>query len=253
MGVAPPTQDFVDTPLCRLLYCLTLGPAVRDRGKIVKKYAFLLVCLTARLAVAADAPAPAPTPASGAADSSLKFEENTSLSDAEKENRSGAAVQKMRQVLKSVLGILEEARNSKDIVRLNCVNEKLTQVKGFIRIAEQADVSLQEAVAKQEGAAANHEFTKIEVASQRVDQLHAEAEACNGATVYENGNAHLRRYRRHHRAQRPAFEYDCLCCPCIHGNGDSAAAGHPIRPVATRPQSTGSVVAEPDDDVELFP
>ena len=35
----------------------------------------------------------------------------------------------MRNVLKEVQGKLEEARNTKDVVKLNCVNEKLTQIK----------------------------------------------------------------------------------------------------------------------------
>jgi hypothetical protein len=95
----------------------------------------------------------------------------------------------MREVLKIILGKLEEARNAKDVVRLNCVNEKLTQIKGFIRIAEQADVALQEAVAKQEPASADHEFTKIEIAAQRVAQLRADAEACLGGEITGGSNA----------------------------------------------------------------
>ncbi len=149
----------------------------------MKKFAFFLVFLASGVTRAAD-PAPAPTPA---ADSTLKFEDDNKLSDSEKEARSSAEIQKMREVLKIVLGMLEQARNSKDVVRLNCVNEKLTQVKGFIRIAEQSDVALQEDVAKKEPSSANHEFTKIEVAAQRVAQLRAEAEACGGITNYETG------------------------------------------------------------------
>ena len=151
----------------------------------MKKYAFLLVFASSRFAFAAD-PAPPTTPAP-AADSTLKFEDDNKLSDSDKEARSSAEIQKMREVLKIVLGMLEQARNSKDVVRLNCVNEKLTQVKGFIRIAEQSDVALQEDVAKKEPASANHEFTKIEVAAQRVAQLRAEAEACGGVENYTTG------------------------------------------------------------------
>ncbi len=129
-------------------------------------------------------PTPGKETQAAPADSSLKFEESEKLSDGEKEARSAAEVQKMREVLKVVLGMLEQARNLKDVIRLNCVNEKLTQIKGFIRIAEQADVALQENVAKKEELGANHEFTKIEIAAQRVAQIRAEAEACGGTEVY---------------------------------------------------------------------
>jgi hypothetical protein len=91
----------------------------------------------------------------------------TAPSDPEKIKTSAAAVIRMRESLKEVLGKLEEARASKDVVKLNCVNEKLTQVKGLLRISEASDVQLQEAVAKSESAAATHEFTKVTLASSR--------------------------------------------------------------------------------------
>src|SRR5687767_415237 len=77
-----------------------------------------------------------------------QLEKASDVPDAEKVRRSGDALARMRNVLKDVLAKLEEARSSKDVVKLNCVNEKLTQIKGFLRISEQADVALQEAVAK---------------------------------------------------------------------------------------------------------
>ncbi len=69
---------------------------------------------------------------------------------------------------------LEEARDSKDVVKLNCVNEKLTQIKGLLRIAEQADIALQEAVAKRETSGAQHEYTKVAIANDKVRQLRAD-------------------------------------------------------------------------------
>ncbi|HEX4620056.1 MAG TPA: hypothetical protein VH208_00690, partial [Myxococcaceae bacterium] len=93
-------------------------------------------------------------------------------------------LQRMREVLKDVLGKLEEARNTKDVVKLNCVNEKLTQIKGLLRISEQADVSLQEAVAKKEASSAEHEYIKVTIARQKVDQLRAEAEECIGQLAF---------------------------------------------------------------------
>jgi hypothetical protein len=109
------------------------------------------------------------------------------LSDQEKLSRSNANVSQMRQALKLVLTKLEDARASKDVVKLNCVNEKLTNIKGLLRISEQADVALQEAVARREDQGADHEFTKVAIARQRVDQLRAEAEQCVGLLAFETG------------------------------------------------------------------
>ena len=90
----------------------------------------------------------------------------------------------MRLVLKEVLGKLEEARNSKDVVKLNCVNEKLTQIKGLLRISEQSDIALQEAAAKKEATATEHEYTKVSIAGVKVNQLRAEAEECIGQLAF---------------------------------------------------------------------
>jgi hypothetical protein len=110
--------------------------------------------------------------------------ENTLPPDPEKVKRSAEAVARMRGTLKEVLGKLEEARTTRDVVKLNCVNEKLTQVKGLLRISEASDVQLQEAVAKHEASAADHEYTKVNLANSRVDQLRAEAEQCIGQLAF---------------------------------------------------------------------
>ncbi len=110
--------------------------------------------------------------------------EGSNLSDPEKIRRSAEAVGKMRGALKTVLVKLEEARNSKDVVKLNCVNEKLTQIKGLLRISEQSDIALQESVAKKESATAEHEYTKVSIAVVKVNQLSAEAEECIGQLAF---------------------------------------------------------------------
>lgn len=111
-------------------------------------------------------------------------EKPAEIPDREKLARSADALTRMRDVLRETLQKLEEARNTKDVVKLNCVNEKLTQIKGLLRISEQADVGLQEAIAKQEVAAAEHEYTKVTIARQKVDQLRTEAEECIGQLAF---------------------------------------------------------------------
>jgi hypothetical protein len=122
---------------------------------------------------AAQAPKPAPT-----------LERAADVPDAEKLSRSRDAVGRMRSVLTEVLGRLEEARATKDVVKLNCVNEKLTQVKGLLRISEQSDVALQEAVAKKDTTAAEHEYSKVSIARGKVEQLRGEAEQCIGQLAF---------------------------------------------------------------------
>ncbi len=109
------------------------------------------------------------------------------MTDSAKLLKSTEFLSQMRTGLKLVLAKLEEARSSKDVVKLNCVNEKLTNIKGLLRISEQADVSLQESVARREEQAADHEFTKVAIARQKIEQLRAEAEQCVGLLAFETG------------------------------------------------------------------
>lgn len=109
------------------------------------------------------------------------------MANSEKLAKSAEFLSHMRSGLKLVLAKLEEARSSRDVVKLNCVNEKLTNIKGLLRISEQADVSLQESVARREEQAADHEFTKVAIARQKIEQLKAEAEQCVGLLAFETG------------------------------------------------------------------
>jgi hypothetical protein len=112
------------------------------------------------------------------------LERAADVPDKEKLSRSSTAVSRMRAVLSEVLGRLEEARATKDVVKLNCVNEKLTQVKGLLRISEQSDVALQEAVGKKDTTAAEHEYSKVSIAKTKVEQLRTEAEQCIGQLAF---------------------------------------------------------------------
>lgn len=137
--------------------------------------------LISALIIAAQAGAQGPA-ATGAP--SREATDASKVPDPEKVRQSAEAVTKMRAQLKDVLVKLEEGRNSKDVVKLNCVNEKLTQIKGLLRISEQSDIQLQEAVARKETGTAEHEFTKVSIARSKVAQLRAEAEDCIGQLAF---------------------------------------------------------------------
>jgi len=129
-------------------------------------------------------PPPPQRPPAGPNSLTLPEEKASDVPDGQKISRSAGYVSQMRGTLKVVLGKLEEARNTKDVVKLNCVNEKLTQVKGLLRISEQSDVALQEAVAKKDQTSAEHEYTKVSIAQSKVEQLRGEAEQCIGQLAF---------------------------------------------------------------------
>jgi hypothetical protein len=103
--------------------------------------------------------------------------------DSDKLEASAEHVARMKTSLKAVLGRVEEARNEKDVVKLNCVNEKLTQIKALLKVAEQADVALHEAIANRDPGA-DSEFSKVAIARTKVEGLRAESEQCMGQLSY---------------------------------------------------------------------
>jgi hypothetical protein len=143
----------------------------------------LPVLLAAGLASAQDA-RPAGRPSGPAAVALPVLEKASEVKDEDKLERSAKALGTMREALRTVLEKLEEARRTKDVVKLNCVNEKLTQIKGLLRISETADVALQEAVTRKDGTAAEHEYTKVMIANQKVAQLRSETEECIGQLAF---------------------------------------------------------------------
>jgi hypothetical protein len=143
--------------------------------------AMLTVVIASGLALAQSAPRPPSRPAPAVAPA---FEKASDVPDEQKLARGQKALTAMREVLRDVLGKLEEARRAKDVVKLNCVNEKLTQIKGLLRISEQADVALQEAVIRREATSSEHAYTKLMIAQQKVLQLRSEADECIGQLAF---------------------------------------------------------------------
>lgn len=111
--------------------------------------------------------------------------------DAEKASESQKHLARMKEILSKVLKHLEEARDEKDIVKLNCVNEKLTNVKGLLKISEDGDVKMQEALARRSPDEAAHEYEKIAIARAKVEQLFAESEACVGELAVYAGDTQI--------------------------------------------------------------
>lgn len=109
----------------------------------------------------------------------------------EKQSKVESMLAEQRKILARATNLLKEARAAKDIVQLNCVNEKLTQIKGLLKISENGSVKMYEAIANAQDDVINHEFTKISVAHQRAVSLGAEAEQCVGEIAVYTGQTEV--------------------------------------------------------------
>ena len=94
-------------------------------------------------------------------------------------------------VSQRLMSMLDEARRERDIIRVTCLNDKLTQVNAHRRSLETRVSALEEAVNVREEDRSNHEFTVISVLGQHFRTLEQEANACIGQDIFETGTTRV--------------------------------------------------------------
>jgi hypothetical protein len=82
-----------------------------------------------------------------------------------------------------VLQLQGSARKAKDVIKLNCVNEKLLAVKQLLNIAEVAQNDLTEAIAGGDRDGSVHQYSQVKLAHERATAERDEAEGCIGEEI----------------------------------------------------------------------
>jgi hypothetical protein len=137
----------------------------------------ILALLVGGSALAQPATPPAAPPA-GDVDVSVK--QRATLSPQEMLGQGKEYFRVMNETVGHIQTLQETARRQKDIIKLNCVTDKLVQAKVNINIAEQAMTTMQESIARADEGARTHEFTRLTIVNQKVLVLGTEAENCIG-------------------------------------------------------------------------
>lgn len=76
---------------------------------------------------------------------------------------------------------VQQAREDKDVIRLNCLLDKLTQLNANAIIMDQSLHNLEQSLARTDTSGQLHEYTRITIVNQKVQVLKTEADACVGA------------------------------------------------------------------------
>jgi hypothetical protein len=79
-----------------------------------------------------------------------------------------------------LLQLKQHAVKLKDVIKVNCVNDKLVQAKAEMNIADSANDSLQSAIQKNNEDDRATTFGQLETAATAIKQLKEEAAACIG-------------------------------------------------------------------------
>jgi hypothetical protein len=89
----------------------------------------------------------------------------------------------MKASLREILERVADARAEKDVVKLNCLSEKLSHMKALLEVAEQSSAALRETGAAKD-AGAEWELSEIGIARTRMELLRAESERCIGQLAH---------------------------------------------------------------------
>ena len=95
----------------------------------------------------------------------------------------------MKSIRGKVLSLLETTREEeKDLLKLNCINEKLSAIKGFLKVSEQSLVKMRESGDKESVA---HQFALVSIAGSKVQNLGVEAQSCAGEVLRYSGQTEI--------------------------------------------------------------
>jgi hypothetical protein len=122
----------------------------------------------------------APPPGDAPADVDVPMKKRANISPGDMMKQADQYQLRMQEVFRRVVQLQEVARKQKDVIKLNCVNDKLLQVKQLMNISDSAKTNLQEAITRGDEEGRYHEFSRITIADQQISILGTEAENCIG-------------------------------------------------------------------------
>lgn len=152
-----------------------------------------LFLLVAPVALAADegaapapapaaAPVPAPAPVGAApVEGAVPPQQRLTISGPEMLRQGQEYRQQIQGIMFQIQAQADQAKHDKDIIRLNCLLDKLTQVRVNAGMMDQTLQTLQEAVSRHDEGDQLHQYTRVTIINQKVQVLRTEADACVGA------------------------------------------------------------------------
>lgn len=99
------------------------------------------------------------------------------------------AVAQIQRIAGEIRSKLNSAQAARDVIRANCLGERLSQVNGLLKSGEAASVLLKEAVAAHDSESMAREYSNIIAGRKKVDELAAAADGCVGQSGGDNAPA----------------------------------------------------------------
>lgn len=115
-----------------------------------------------------------------ASSTEMRTQHTAQLSGADQLREATTVVNGMNDGRRTVSDLLDRARQERDIIKVNCLNDKLTQIDVALRSAREHQELLQTAVSINNDGQRNHEFQLMNIYGSRTSVLLLEARQCLG-------------------------------------------------------------------------
>ena len=153
--------------------------------KSLRNHAIWLVLVLAAAPLGAQpSPDPEPTPDTPTdgtdTDAAITGAVTVKLSTAEMTERIGELDKQSEDDARYVLRLQIQARKEKDVIKLNCINDKLLQIKALRNIIDGAKYDFDAAIASSSADEQQYQFTRVTLTTENIRQLREEANACAG-------------------------------------------------------------------------
>lgn len=163
-------------------YVITPPSATTSRW--LGRATLIAFCVAAATSFAEDAPPAAAADATAGQPAVMEPGSQASeISPAQQRARATQYLTEINTIKRRVRQLASRAREQKDLIKLNCLNDKLLQIRGSQRLAEQSDGQLTDAIRRGDDEGRHHEFSKLTIIYQKVTVLGQEAEACVGDEI----------------------------------------------------------------------
>jgi hypothetical protein len=110
----------------------------------------------------------------------VRTSREAALSGADQLREATAIIETMNAQRRQVSDLLDRARQERDIIKVYCLDDKLTQIDVTLRSAREHQELLQTAVSINNDGMRHHEFQLMTIFRQRSSGLEAEARQCLG-------------------------------------------------------------------------
>lgn len=120
--------------------------------------------------------APGDPPAAGedTGEAALGGSTTAKVSPQEMSARAAQLLKEMEEAQSRLTELQISARSSRDVIKLNCVNDKLLQVKQLLNIADDARANIEA------GTDRDFAYSQVTLSSEKIAGLRSEAETCAG-------------------------------------------------------------------------